>query len=447
MKQPHRLGATSPNAEPDATRLMLNVLWLIRLRWVAVFGQLATISFTALVLEVRLWLAPLLAIVSLTAITNIAATFGLRSALARYPAPTVWRASRWATAMVMLLDLISLTGLLYFAGGPTNPFALFYFVNVALAAVLLPARSGWLLTAVALGCLAMLFFGHVQVAELSAPAVEDGAAHLRRWGFLAANVVAACVVTYFITRVTGELRQRELELRDAARREARSQRLQSLATLAAGAGHELATPLSTIAVVANELSKHLQGAKVPGEVLDDVSLIRSEVTRCRAILNRMSASAGQAAGEAVTALAPQAIVDEVLRGLRTTDRVCVTIDRSALDTRLTAPLEGLAQAIRGLVQNALDATEPEGQVELRVSMTDSPAAVRFEVRDRGPGMSEDILHRAGEPFFTTKEPGQGMGLGLFLTRSVVERLGGKMTLESSQYVLTLAIVELPLRAP
>jgi two-component system sensor histidine kinase RegB len=253
------------------------------------------------------------------------------------------------------------------------------------------------------------------------------------------------VVTYFITRVTGELRQREVELRAAAQRESKSQRLEALATLAAGAGHELATPLSTIAVVAKELTNHLQGAKVPEAVLEDVALIRGELEHCRMILNRMSGSAGQAAGEEVTEHSAKAIVAEVIRGLRRAERVRVTLDPSAHEAAVIAPLQGIAQAIRGLVQNALDATEPDGEVEMRIEAREQ--SLVFDVRDRGPGMTEDVVHRAGEPFFTTKEPGKGMGLGLFLTRSVVERLGGQLTLHSVPHVLTRAVVELPAELP
>lgn len=426
--------------EADAARLMLNASWLIRLRWVAVVGQLATIFFVSVGLKVDLPLSPLLAIVAVTAATNLAVTLALRWALSRWPGELVWRASRWATAGVMLLDLISLSGLLFFAGGPTNPFALFYFVNLALAAVLLPARMAWLLTAVGMICLGVLVLEHSAVPELAVGGSRQ-AARLRGWGFFTAHVVGACVVTWFITRVTGELRDRELQLRAAAQREARSHRLESLATLAAGAGHELATPLSTIAVIAKELTHHLQGAKVPQEVLDDVALIRGELDHCRSILDRMSGAAGQAAGEIVGQLSPKTIVDEVVRGLRRQERVRVALDASAGEARVTAPLQGLAQAIRGLVQNALDATDPEGLVEMRVAV--QGGSLVFQVIDRGPGMSDEVIRRAGEPFFTTKEPGKGMGLGLFLTRSVVERLGGKLSLKSVPHVETRAVVELP----
>ena len=95
---------------------------------------------------------------------------------------------------------------------------------------------------------------------------------------------------------------------------------------------------------------------------------------------------------------------------------------------VAVPRESTGQALRGLLQNALDATGSDGVVDLEGDWDSSQVCIR--VRDNGPGMSADVLHRAGEPFFTTKEPGRGMGLGLFLTRSVLERLGGKLALSS-----------------
>ena len=104
------------------------------------------------------------------------------------------------------------------------------------------------------------------------------------------------------------------------------------------------------------------------------------------------------------------------------------------------PPDSLAQALRGLLQNGLDASGPEGRVHLCVAK--SSDRVRIIVHDEGPGMDAATLERAGEPFFTTKEPGRGMGLGLFLARSVIERLGGTLQLDSSVGAGVTAVVEL-----
>jgi two-component system sensor histidine kinase RegB len=98
-------------------------------------------------------------------------------------------------------------------------------------------------------------------------------------------------------------------------------------------------------------------------------------------------------------------------------------------------------ALANLLRNALDASPSDTSVELSVSR--EAAGLRFAVRDYGPGMSPETVARATEPFFTTKEAGHGMGLGLYLTQVLVERLGGRLRLESVPSQGTTASISLP----
>jgi two-component system sensor histidine kinase RegB len=441
----------------------VHAAWLLRLRWVACAGQLITIGYAAMVFDVRLPLGWLLAVVIGIGLSNALLTFAWPAmagkgtadqALAHADGTRVDR----LFAAVMALDILALTALLYLTGGPSNPFTVFYFVNLALAAVILPARGAWLLVGVALVGLTALFIGHWPLPELSqsrplAGAPGLSAAPLQTQGLLVALAGCASVVVYFITYVTRELRRREAELRAADQQRARSQRLEALATLAAGAAHELATPLGTIAVVAKELTRHLENVEVPETVHDDVLLIRDELDRCRAILDRMSASAGQAVGEESTIVTARQLTEEILSGVRRRAEVVVSVAPGAEPLQVRVPLQAVAQAMRGIVRNALDASEAthagiagtgQGQCAVGLFVQRAAECLCFEVRDSGPGMPPEVLARAGEPFFTTKEPGRGMGLGLFLCRSVVERLGGTLELRSSPGEGAAAIVRLPI---
>jgi two-component system sensor histidine kinase RegB len=421
-----------------SSRLSVNAAWLLRLRWVAVAGQLLTIAFAAALFKIKLPLVELMTVVLVTAISNVAAAIGWRRLWRQASADVLRSWGERSFFMVMAFDVLALTALLYFAGGPANPFIMFYFVNLALAAVILPARRAAWLVLLALICIASLFTFHRPLPALR----EDWT--LQQQGLFVALAGCASVVVYFVTCVTRELRQREDDLRGAEQERARGQRLEALATLAAGAGHELATPLGTIAVVAKELSRHLEGANVPDSVLEDVALIRSELDDCRGILDRLSANAGQAVGETVSPVSVKELVEEVLSGLRRRPRVQVAFAPRTEEQTLLVPLQGVAQAIRGLVQNALDATEPDGSV--RFSAEAGDGWLKLVVRDSGPGMPPDVLSRAGDPFFTTKEPGKGMGLGIFLCRSVVERLGGTMELTSQPGQGATATLRLPIGA-
>lgn len=426
-----------------AERLEVNASWLLRLRWVAVIGQLLTVGVATLAIGLRLQVVPLLSVIGFTAATNVAFAWWLR-AHAKWPESARLKQDHWVLGGIMGLDLISLTLLLYFSGGPANPFTIFYFVNLALAAVVLPKRASWSLLLVALVCLGFLFARHVPVPELTRPVWHGSQQQLalQHAGLVTAVALCAGVAVYFITRVTSELQRREEQLRAAELQRARSQRLEALATLAAGAGHELASPLSTIAVIAKELSKHLEGTSVPPSVLEDVRLIRSELDQCRKILDGMTSSAGQATGEELRPVTVRHLLDEVLSTLHRRSRVRVDLSTAIAQQKIVVPITAAANSVRGLIRNGLDASAEDRPVE--VTATSESGMLRLKITDHGSGMPPDVLARAGEPFFTTKEPGKGMGLGLFLAQNLCQRLGGDMLLESQPQAGTTATIRLPL---
>jgi two-component system sensor histidine kinase RegB len=427
-------------------RLYINAVWLLSLRWVAVFGQLATITVVHLGLGVEISFAPLLVAVGVTALSNLA--FGAwvrlsRSAADRYSI-TVWHT---VLGSVMWLDLIVLTSLLYFTGGPSNPFSIFYFVNLALSGILLPARWAWFLNGFAIACVALISYQHHPVTVLLRPdrlqsIGATGRVTLAHHGFFVAFVTCCSVIVYFATRLTGELQRREQDLRRAEMLRARSEKLEALGTLAAGAAHELATPLSTIAVVVKEVQRELNGKAVSKIVVDDIALLRSELDRCRAILDRMSVHSGRAADEPVVATSAEDLVRDIQADMSKPELVHTTFAPGVEKRHVSVPRTVLTQALRGLVQNAVDAGD--GREPIHVDVDLDRDHLRLRIEDRGPGMTADVLARAGEPFFTTKEPGKGMGLGLFLARSLVERLGGTLTIQSSVGQGTTVWVRVPL---
>lgn len=419
-----------------------SVVWLLHLRWVAVAGQLAVIVGVQWLLRIELPIWGLLALVGFTAATNAIYSFWLdivrkRTAKSDSNTPTYH-----LVACLMLVDLLTLTGMLWLSGSLQNPFALFYFVNIAVAGVILTPVWAWSLWIGAVVCvLILMFFGE------SLPALANqGWATTSRWsigriGLLISFATCGGVITYFITMLTGELKQRELELKAAEDERLRARQLEGLATLAAGAGHELATPLSTIAVVVKELARTVEKHALPPSVGKDIALIRSELDHCRQILDRLASAAGDAAGERLKEASVEEFFHEVILGVREPGRVRVQVNEAAKATVAVLPMQAVAQAVRNLVQNAIDASQPGADVQLVGEI--SGDKWRVLVVDRGDGMTPEVLQRIGQPFFTTKEPGRGMGLGLYLTQNVLSRLGGKLTFTSKPGHGTTAEVLLP----
>ncbi len=400
---------------------VIKLSWLIRLRWGAVLGQALTLAVAVSLFRLRLPLAALYGLLALEVAVNV----GLRRFLLRIPS-----ASQATVAGAMLFDVAVITGLLVLSGGPRNPFTTMYLVDVALAAVLLSSGWAWSM----LGATAALYGSLFLFDDL--PALQPlSASDLRQLdrvhfqGTAVAVALAGGFIVYIVQRVRQALAKAEWALAAERSLSLRRDKVSSLATLAAGAAHELSTPLSTIAVVANELERTARREGASEGALQDLALVRAQVTRCRDILHQMSARAGENAGEPIVRLPMSEWVGEALRFLPGSERVAVASSADLQAVAVEGPEKGLARVLRGLLKNALQASGPGDAVRLRLSV--SAGYARAEVEDQGCGMPAEVLARAGEPFFTTKVPGEGTGLGLFLARALAEQLGGKLELRSS----------------
>jgi two-component system sensor histidine kinase RegB len=428
-----------PSGEAELERNRINLRWLVRLRWGAVTGQLVTVIAASRALDLPLPLGTLLALIGLSAVSNLGAMLWLR----RGP-----RVPEEALAALMGLDVLVLTGLLALSGGSSNPFSTLYLVNIALAAVVLRPAWTWGLVSFSLACFGLLFVAPLR-NELNGAMGhgahgEDLRLHLE--GMWVAFGLSAVFIVYFVQRVTGELARRDRELGDARAARARAEQLASLATLAAGAAHELATPLSTIAVVARELERTLGGSAGPdardGEphgVRDDARLIREQVDRCREILERMAGEAGETPGEPFVDVTFAELIAQSTAELAS--RVDVAVDAGLGDRTLRLPRRAVAQALRALAKNAVEAMPDGSRVAMAAHLADGVWTI--EIRDRGAGMPLEVLSRVGEPFFTTKRPGAGMGLGVFLAKTVLTSLGGDLEFASQPGRGTTARVRLP----
>ena len=408
--------------------------WVVTLRWAAILGQIATILIVEFAFPFELPLLELGAVIGVEAASNLLAArlfAGRRSAL--------------AVAGVMTLDLLCLTGLLYLTGGPHNPFNFLYLVYIALAAVVLSPPWAWSLTALSVLLCGLLFAGHRPVVAAGHAGHEghgmDMALHTS--GMWVALAVAAVFISYFTTRVRALLAVRDAELAAAREHAVNADRLAALATLAAGAAHQLGTPLSTIAVVARELEHTLaEGPDCGEDATSDARLIREEVGRCRAVLDQMALEAGEAGGEAPSRVLAGAWLRDAVGRLARADRVDLDLCSEVESAALSVYPRALEQALGNVVRNALQASPDRASVTLRARCVGP--VLQLEVADRGAGMAADALARATEPFFTTRPPGEGMGLGLFLARTVAERTGGCLRLRSEPGSGTSVTLELPL---
>ncbi|MCA1825430.1 MAG: ATP-binding protein [Myxococcales bacterium] len=394
----------------------INLRWIVRLRWGAVGGQVITILLASRFLDSPLPFPAMFAACGALALGNVA----VQVWLARGGRPT-----DRACALNLLADIAELTALLALSGGRENPFAVLYLVHITISAVILPARWSTFVAA----CSVLAFSG-LQIIPAEELVLRGDSTLLHLRGRFIAFVVAAAFVTTFSLRMSESLRKRGEQL-DRARSDAEAaERLAALGTLAAGTAHELNTPLGTIAILAGELA-----AQLDGDRRAEAEEIRRQVQRCKEIISNMLAPRGGAESEEAKEFEVAPVVEAAVRRWhegRPGPQPQLAVEPGATRARACLPVRAFEQAIANLLDNAAEATEGRPAREVRVSLSRSRDELHLTVADNGVGVPEALLRRIGEPFFTTKEPGHGTGLGLYLARHVVEREGGEMRVESTE---------------
>lgn len=342
---------------------------------------------------------------------------------------------------IFVFDTLCLTIVLSLTGGPMNPFSLLFLVQITLSVVVLKKEWTWVLGALSAACFGALFFVNVPLMGMRLmPAERELYPHLV--GMWISFVIAATLISFFASSVSDALRLRGQQVLALQEQIARQDRLASLGTLAAGAAHELGTPLGTIAIVARDLEKFAERLAMESsveELCEDARLIRSEVARCQRILNGMSADG--AVGEAQRTLPLVEFLEQTLAQFPEAARNRILLDSVDGRQQISLPVRATMQSLKALLQNGLDASKNATPIQLKAIFYNG--RIEFSVTDNGSGMSEEILRRITEPFFTTKEPGKGMGLGSFLVRTYAERLGGQLTYASAPGRGTTATMTLP----
>jgi len=423
----------------DAPQILLH--WLTRMRWLAVIGQCGAVVVALVVFELELPLLWILPVIAATAISNLllvpwakprvswakAQVSGEDSAqvgVSETPATVkpVRLIPVWLMPGVVMLDVILLTVILMLSGGATNPFTVLYVVHVAIAVFVLGGVWTWIVLAAVIACfLSTRVLPSIgQVAALPENAITAGQ--------LVAMPLAATLIAYFVNKMHRAIESRELELARARRRVAQSERFTSLTALAAGAAHELGSPLGTIAITAKELELEAKRSSADPQLIEDAQLIREEVDRCRGILQRMRMDVGD------DLLHKPGLVDSadlIRRASADLPEDQIALLQTEIEPgadRVWLSSRAVQRALGVLLRNAFDASPSRSRVMLSIGA--KPGVVRFTVKDQGHGMAPEVLKRAGEPFFTTKEMGRGMGMGLFLVKLVAEQHGGSLSLSS-----------------
>ena len=341
--------------------------------------------------------------------------------------------------LVQLLgDIVTLTALFYFTGGYSNPFVWMYLLPLTIAAVALQRLHAWLLAALAVICYSLLVFFYVPLSHLHMHYQEGQDLDIHLIGMWMGFVLCAGIIAIFVTRIGQNLRDYDHMIADARERALESERMMALGTLAASAAHELGTPLSTMAVLVKEMQADFAGNK---DASKQLSILATQINRCKEILSSLSASSGRDRAESGQALPIGEFLDLAVarwRDARPATALDYQATNAAADSHIFAD-RTLIQALQNLLDNAADAS-PE-RITMQAEWNDK--GLKIHIRDYGAGLTAEALDKAGTPFFTSKN-NQGMGLGLYLTRAILARYNGSLELNNHADGGLLTYVYLPL---
>lgn len=346
-----------------------------------------------------------------------------------------WPVTNLEYSMQLLFDILIHSVLLYYAGGPTNPFASYFLVPLTIAA----ATLSWLYTA-ALASIAMLAYSLLLFWYHPLPLFEmrtgENQINIRVIGMWLNFAMSAGLITLFVVHMAEALRKHAERLAERREQSMRDSQLLGIASVAAGAAHELSTPLSTMSV----LLKDLHADNKDPLIQEDLELLQEQVRQCKASLQQMVRSAEFNRNQPHSMQA----ADSWLHGLLERWQLM----RPEVSCRLRPLPEGkvplikdspeLGQSILNLLNNAADACPDNIQIGLEWN----EQRLRLCIRDHGPGVPLHIAEQLGTAFVTTKGK-KGFGLGLFLSQAAVERVGGSVKLFNQDGGGTLTEVILP----
>lgn len=395
---------------------------LILLRWLAISGQIAAVIIATVLLDIQLRLDLCVLTIGMSVAFNTISTIIY---------PTSKRLSERTATLTLMFDLLQLAVLLYMCGGLTNPFAVLVLAPVTIAATALTLRAAVLVGIFAFLLISVLSlqFWPLHLADgttLTQPA-------LFTFGMWASLSIGIAFTSIYARRVTVETFNMSQALTATQMALGREQRLTALGGVVAAAAHELGTPLATIKLVAAELASDLGDQP---ELLEDINLIISQTDRCRDILadlGRRGKDDTHLHHAPISAVIEEAAEPHNNRGKKIILRIDGALAHQAVpDQPEIARLPEIIHGLRNLVQNAVDFAE--STVWIDIDWTQSE--LRVTVGDDGKGYPPDLIGRIGEPFVRPRKgllrpekvrpEYQGMGLGLFIAKTLLERTGAKL---------------------
>jgi two-component system sensor histidine kinase RegB len=401
---------------------LLRPATLVGLRWLAIVGQTVGVLFVALGLGFALPLLACLSLIGLSVALNLWLMLHLSSGKRQSALLTSWQ---------LVYDCLQLAGLLALTGGLQNPFSLLLLAPVSVSATTLPQHATVLMAALVIAVASLLSVFHLPLPWT--PGTEIVFDRLYVVGIWVSLLCGVVLIAAYTNRVAHEARQLADALAATELALSRREQLSALDGLAAAAAHELGTPLSTIALAAREMRDEV----AEGPLRDDVELIISQSARCRAILAKLR-NLGAESGDPFAEVPLTALLAEVAKPHEGEGRTILVAGAGEGPAPLVRRNVGLLYGLGNLIENAADFARGTVRVEARWDAR----TIRVVIVDDGPGFPPDLVARLGEPSLTARLRegvggkaegglGGGLGLGIFIAKTLLERSGARLGFDNA----------------
>jgi two-component system sensor histidine kinase RegB len=403
---------------------------ILRLRWLAALGQLAAVFIVVQGLEFDLPIVPCVTIIGTSALLNLVLQIAFNPMRRLEPV---------YAAALLALNIAELAGLLFFTGGLQNPFSFLFLAPVLISATALPTRLTIALGILAAICATALGFFHLPLPWDGDDALELPPIYLL--GVWLSILLAIGVTSLYAFQVTEEARQLSDALAATELVLTREQHLTQLDGLAAAAAHELGTPLSTIFLISRELEKAIPDNS---PLADDLKTLREQAQRCREILakiTQLSSTGAPFDQMPLSTLIEEAVAPHRDFGIAIKVRIAVAGASEPVGMRNPAILYGVGNILENAVDFARETVE--------VNAWWNADTVEIVISDDGPGIAPDMLKRIGEPYLSRRRSADeasgehsGLGLGVFIARTLLERTGAKVSFSNRIFPDHGAVVQI-----
>ena len=377
---------------------------LIKIRWIAIFGQLSAIFFVNYILEIKLLFFECILVIMLSVIINLGAYFFQKKI----------KISDEIIFLFLLFDTTQLGVLLYLNGGILNPFSILILAPVIISATYLKSYWTVFLSLYSIFLVIINKFYFIPLSWTDNFIIPD----LYNNGLLISLVVTIIFIAVYAYLFASSSRKISEALSETKLQLNNQKKITEIGSLSAAAVHELSTPLNTIFLILNDLLKE----KVlihNKNLLKDITLLKSQAERCSNILLSLSKN-------------PQALQDNFFEKIKIEDLIKLCFDKFNTDKTLNIEFENINRnvtilykdeinyAFNNIIQNAIQ----HAKTKVLVKITKNLRNLSIKITDDGTGFSRDILDKLGEPYINKNN--KGMGLGIFIAKNLIENVKGKI---------------------